>query len=261
MLVRLEKAAERRMMQRFRMLRTGLRRAVVDNNTSFDIRAETERLLFDDLLEIHAAVYKKGIIDAEKQFAKRVIRADLISTFLRGVGLEQFIPATQQQVTKIGNDLYARLTESVLGVMQTDLNARDRMRLLDTELNRVGITGANPHHIETLSRTSTNAFYQEAKYETFHDPDVSDIIWGYEYVTVGDDRVREEHEMMDGKVFEKDSPIWDIWWPPNGYNCRCDVLPLFADDPASMRRVSEPPEASWYPPSDFQVLPANVLNN
>lgn len=53
------------------------------------------------------------------------------------------------------------------------------------------------------------------------------------YDTAGDERVRESHRAMDGKVFAIDDPIWDTWMPPNGYNCRC--ITTQTDDPVSQR--------------------------
>ena len=38
--------------------------------------------------------------------------------------------------------------------------------------------------------------------------------------------MRPEHEMMNGKVFRADDPVWDEWFPPNGYGCRCTVKSL-----------------------------------
>jgi len=28
---------------------------------------------------------------------------------------------------------------------------------------------------------------------------------------------------MHGKIFPADHPFWDIWFPPNGFRCRCGV--------------------------------------
>ncbi len=46
-----------------------------------------------------------------------------------------------------------------------------------------------------------------------------------EYRTVGDTRVRKEHKDLDRKVFATDDPIWNEIFPPNGWNCRCTVIP------------------------------------
>ncbi len=43
------------------------------------------------------------------------------------------------------------------------------------------------------------------------------------YVTVGDDRVRPAHQLLDGVTRPVDDPFWDEWFPPNGWNCRCDT--------------------------------------
>ena len=41
---------------------------------------------------------------------------------------------------------------------------------------------------------------------------------------------REEHKALHGKVFRCDDPFWDSFYPPNGFNCRCDVIPLTEDE-------------------------------
>lgn len=50
----------------------------------------------------------------------------------------------------------------------------------------------------------------------------------WEYRTIGDDKVREEHARLHGTVFpvfERGSSVWDNIYPPNGWNCRCYVVP------------------------------------
>ena len=50
------------------------------------------------------------------------------------------------------------------------------------------------------------------------------------YETEGDARVRVEHERMNGITLRVDSPFWSNFYPPNGWNCRCDVTQLSEDD-------------------------------
>lgn len=44
------------------------------------------------------------------------------------------------------------------------------------------------------------------------------------YQTVGDERVRESHAKLDGVTRPVDDAFWDNYYPPNGWNCRCDVI-------------------------------------
>lgn len=46
------------------------------------------------------------------------------------------------------------------------------------------------------------------------------------YITVGDDRVRPEHAELEGVTRPVDDDFWNIYYPPNGWNCRCDVMQL-----------------------------------
>lgn len=43
------------------------------------------------------------------------------------------------------------------------------------------------------------------------------------YDTVGDDRVRPEHAALDGATYELTDPFWSVYYPPNGWRCRCAV--------------------------------------
>lgn len=46
------------------------------------------------------------------------------------------------------------------------------------------------------------------------------------YDTVGDGRVRDEHRKLDGIILLVDDQFWAIYYPPNGWGCRCDVTQL-----------------------------------
>ena len=50
----------------------------------------------------------------------------------------------------------------------------------------------------------------------------------WEYSTVGDDRVREEHAALHGKMFLAGQ--MGAFTPPNGWGCRCDIIPRVSLD-------------------------------
>lgn len=44
-----------------------------------------------------------------------------------------------------------------------------------------------------------------------------------QYRTVGDGRVREAHALLEGTTLPVSHPFWTLYYPPNGWNCRCFV--------------------------------------
>ncbi|MEM8725388.1 MAG: phage minor head protein [Pseudomonadota bacterium] len=46
------------------------------------------------------------------------------------------------------------------------------------------------------------------------------------YFTAGDIRVRPDHAIWEDTILPVDHPWWDTHYPPNGWNCRCDVQPV-----------------------------------
>lgn len=44
------------------------------------------------------------------------------------------------------------------------------------------------------------------------------------YYLQKDERVREEHAILDGITLPFDDKFWDEFFPPNGWNCRCEAI-------------------------------------
>lgn len=44
-----------------------------------------------------------------------------------------------------------------------------------------------------------------------------------EYVTAGDERVREEHQLLNGIILPIDDLFWKLYYVPNGFGCRCSA--------------------------------------
>ncbi|MBF9263572.1 phage head morphogenesis protein [Paracidovorax cattleyae] len=50
------------------------------------------------------------------------------------------------------------------------------------------------------------------------------------YITRQDERVRASHRAWDNLALSVDDPFWLQHWPPNGWRCRCRVMPMSQRD-------------------------------
>lgn len=64
------------------------------------------------------------------------------------------------------------------------------------------------------------------EYKRMTEPGVKELRPYWQYDAVNDSKTRPSHLAMDGRVFMADDPIWDTWFPPNGFKCRCTVKTL-----------------------------------
>jgi len=90
----------------------------------------------------------------------------------------------------------------------------------------MGVTRIAKHHIDLVFRQNAVTAYQAGKFYQMSSPDMRGQFPLWEYLTVGDDKVRPAHRAMHGFKAPPDDPVWRVWYPPNGFNCRCDVEPL-----------------------------------
>jgi len=92
----------------------------------------------------------------------------------------------------------------------------------------------SPSVLQTWATTFAQISYAAGKYTAGQNPAIQSILWGYEYVTVGDERVRDEHAGFDGTRLPKSNEFWQIFTPPNGWNCRCSIIDIFeAEQPVA----------------------------
>lgn len=119
------------------------------------------------------------------------------------------------------------LEELVNATLQEVTAAQQSTRSAITDFNRrmanAGWAAHSPSRVEALVRTHAQVAFNAAQYKADSN---SELVWGYKYVTVGDNRVRPAHAALDGLTRRKNDPIWQTVWPPNGWNCRCAILTL-----------------------------------
>lgn len=103
---------------------------------------------------------------------------------------------------------------------------KDFMEAMKDFLERNGYKGLNPFNADVIFRTNMQAAYNAGHYKSMTDPTTKKLRPFWKYVTAGDREVRESHSLMEGKIYAADDPIWNIWYPPNGFRCRCSVVSL-----------------------------------
>lgn len=91
-------------------------------------------------------------------------------------------------------------------------------------LRKRGLYPRSDHYVRALVRTHAAIAYGQAHRAAFQgDPD----LWGFEYVTMEDDRVRPSHAILHGVRRRWDDKFWDDFWPPCGWNCRCQAVAIY----------------------------------
>lgn len=159
----------------------------------------------------------------------------------RGVNLtelkQQYDTLAFQIVSGVSDDITNDITTTVDDLISNGAHVREAKQVMAAKFAEYGIKPSSKSNLETIFRTQSQITFAAGKYEVENnDPDIADILWGYRYVTVGDDRVRPTHAALDGVTLPKDDPFWNTLYPPNGYNCRCQAIPLF-----SRQRIVYPP--------------------
>ena len=71
------------------------------------------------------------------------------------------------------------------------------------------------------------------------------------YRTAGDERVREQHRLLDGITLPVEDKFWDEFFPPNGWNCRCSVIqvPKHSATPSSSSEAIAKGRSATYLPN------------
>ena len=89
-----------------------------------------------------------------------------------------------------------------------------------------GVAELSSFTLDTAFNTAMQRAYSLGRYEQMQDPATKGVLPFWQYWTVGDDRVRPEHAVLDQFTARADDPVWMKIYPPNGFNCRCSVVPV-----------------------------------
>jgi SPP1 gp7 family putative phage head morphogenesis protein len=93
-----------------------------------------------------------------------------------------------------------------------------------------GVTDLNAFTLDTAFNVAMQKAYSLGRYEQMSDAATMAVLPYWQYWTVGDDRVRPEHAVLDQFTARGEDPVWMKIYPPNGFNCRCAVVPVLPEE-------------------------------
>lgn len=106
-------------------------------------------------------------------------------------------------------------------------------------------------HLKTEFRTSVSNGRSAAQWrDVVADADVFPFM---KYSTIGDERVRPQHESFDGITRPVNDKFWRKHFPPNGFNCRCDAERQTGDESGFKQTSKADARSVPLPPELFQM--------
>jgi len=77
--------------------------------------------------------------------------------------------------------------------------------------------------LDTIYNTNLQTAYSAGRYKQMMETKSREY---WQYKAIMDSATRPDHAAMNDRVWHRDHPIWNTWYPPNGFNCRCYVKTL-----------------------------------
>jgi len=203
---------------------------------------------------MHAAGQRRSLLmmrqacsKCERDELRQRLELDLFSTVEKlvkktlnvntNVLKQQYGPGIAKTLDKFASKVETKVRKKVGELIMAGSPTKQAVEELREMLDDMGAGGVKETALETVFRTQLQTAFNAGRWQEDQDPDIQEILWGYKYVTAGDDRVRESHMAWDGVTLPKDHEFWLTHWPPNGWNCRCQVIPIFDE-----RKIVEPDE-------------------
>ena len=135
--------------------------------------------------------------------------------------------------------------------MTIALRDKDRVRDFSEYMRRVSEINANynVNWLRTEYETAVASAQSAARWTEFERE--KDIMPMLKYQTIGDARVRESHKALDGVKKPIGDAFWDSYYPPNGWNCRCEAVQVTG------KATATPNDKIQYPPVP-QIFKTNM---
>jgi len=186
---------------------------------------------------------------------------------------KKLIPVTAAEITELDEKLERygfRIAEienarilalakaGIEDALESGITVGEFRKRVNAVFDSEGISRLSKHHIENVFTTNLHTAYSAGNWEVMHDPDVADYFPYYQYLTAGDESVRPSHKAMHRFIAHRDDPVWDTWWTPNGYRCRCRVRAISKYE-AAKKKVAPSEYPGFEPDDGFEGTPMEQL--
>lgn len=202
----------------------------------------------------HGSANEDDIFDFAIQPNAETI-ADLADEIDLSVSERQRIASRYQMTARtagreFSTRLNSRLTDAIQDITINELTETQGIKRIKEAFELAGTSARHDYWYTTIYRTETQIAMSGGRWQSATDPILGTILWGFEYVTMGDQHVRPLHAKADGTILSKNDPWWNINFPPCGYNCRCQAIEIFSKEKIKRSEItnvndSENFETNW----------------
>lgn len=228
---------------------------------------------------IYAGTIKAGTIDEK---LVKLVAEYLTESVFKGFGKTfddvDYLSSDFKKLLHLENDVYqfsaAKNYQQLKSMTEALMDGKGGIKPF-TEFRNMAIDISNEYcgaWLQTEYDTAIGSAQMAGKWQYFEDnKNAVDLL---RYETVGDSRVRKAHKQLDGVIRKVDDDFWNTYYPPNGFNCRCDVIPevngtetekskiITPDDVPTMFKTNLGKAGLAFPPKHpyFNGVPKKVLN-
>lgn len=167
-------------------------------------------------------------LDAIKFFQRKGLRTTESYADMTGAAhAEAFTIAKMMDV-----DLLGQVRDSLSDALANGVTFEDWAKEVGPMLDRAGWKGNTPWRLETIFRTNMQSAYAAGQWrEIVAQSDIAPFLL---YDAIDDHRTRPLHHSWDNTVLPVGHAWWNTHYPPCGWNCRCGVIQLSADELRAM---------------------------
>ena len=194
-----------------------------------DVTSDLERSVAEAMLAARMEALTHGEREARATFQDFAVDARPVRFEEAERALSSRIAMTRSEFDALTEDVKARAftvatiaaAEEVADIQQQLVTGMAEGQALSPMIKGLPLEA---RHAEVVVRNAVQSAYMAGRFQSAIK--VARVRPYFQYQTAGDNRVRDSHAALDGKVFRLDDPSVGSVWPPCGHQCRCTVITL-----------------------------------